>query len=101
MANRFKIGAHIGSGGFGTVDEAARLDADGNVVDSNLAHKQLLPPLVTDAEALGRFQREVRLLDEMSHPHVIRVVGRNLSDSPPWFVMPRAESSLAEQLKSG
>jgi serine/threonine protein kinase len=82
MADRFRIGAHIGSGGFGTVEEATRVDGDGNVLDADLAQKKLLPQWANDAETLGRFRREVRLLDEMDHPNVLPVLGRNLSDNP-------------------
>ena len=99
--NRFKIGDHIGSGGFGTVDEALRLDDQGRVVEEGLVRKRLLDQWADDSEALSRFRREVRMLDQMSHPHVIEVRGRNLSDSPPWFVMPRAESTLKRELASG
>lgn len=98
MARKFRFGAHIGSGGFGSVEEAARLDDDGNVVEDGLAQKRLLPSLTGDDEAVARFKREVRYLDEMQHPHVVPVLGRNLSDDPPWFVMPRAESNLREQI---
>lgn len=98
MAKRFRFGAHIGSGGFGTVEEAVRIDEEGAVVEEGLAQKKLLPEFVKDAEAVARFRREVRYLDEMDHPHVIPVVGRNLSASPPWFIMPRAEGSLRDQI---
>lgn len=98
MARRFRFGAHIGSGGFGTVEEAVRLDEDDNVVQDGLAQKKLLPQYAGDEEALARFKREVRYLDEMDHPNVIPVVGRNLSASPPWFVMPRAVSNLRDQI---
>ena len=101
MEYRLEIGAHIGSGGFGTVDEVTRLNADGSVLQIGLVRKQLLEQYASDPDALGRFQREVRLLDEMSHPNVITVEGRNLSDSPPWFLMPRADSSLADELRAG
>jgi eukaryotic-like serine/threonine-protein kinase len=99
---RFAFGATIGSGGFGVVREAMRLDADGNEVPGEpYAIKQLKPEWVNDDEALHRFKREVRLLQEMDHPHVLPVIARNLSDSPPWFVMPRATGSLKDEIRSG
>ena len=97
MAHRFRIGAHIGSGGFGTVDEATRITDSGNE-EGGLAQKKLLDRWLNDIEAVERFKREVRILDEMDHPNILPVLGRNLSDIPPWFVMPRAETNLADQL---
>jgi serine/threonine protein kinase len=97
----FRIGAHLGSGGFGSVERADRLDEAGNVIEEGLAQKRLLPEHEEDEEALGRFRREVRMLAAMDHPHVLPVLGRNLSDSPPWFIMPEAESSLQGELAAG
>lgn len=97
----FRFGAHIGSGGYGSVEEACRLDGDGNVVEEGLAQKKLLPKWENDPEALARFRREVRFQSEMDHPNILPVIGRNLSAKPPWFVMPRAETNLLEQINEG
>jgi eukaryotic-like serine/threonine-protein kinase len=98
MAKIFRWGEHIGSGGFGTVDEAFRIDDDGTVLESGLARKKLLDEWLGDDEAVARFKKEVRLLDEMEHENILSVEGRNLSDSPPWFVMPFAESNLDKEI---
>jgi serine/threonine protein kinase len=98
---RFRFGSHIGSGGFGAVDKATQVDADGRSVNHLFARKKLLDKYRNDEEAVGRFKREVRMLDELDHPHIINVVGRNLSADPPWFVMPFAESDAEKALKSG
>jgi eukaryotic-like serine/threonine-protein kinase len=97
---RFKFGKKIGSGGFGVVKRASMLDSKKTVVDDNLAAKFLDKQWLDDEEAKSRFVREVRLLDEeLDHPNVMGVVGRNLSASPPWFVMPLAESTLEAELE--
>jgi eukaryotic-like serine/threonine-protein kinase len=99
---RFRFGDTIGTGGFGVVREATLLDENGNEVPGErYAVKELKPEWLQDDEALHRFKREVRLLGELDHPHVITVVARNLSDSPPWFVMPRAPGSLKDELRNG
>jgi serine/threonine protein kinase len=98
---RFRIGTHIGSGGFGTVEEATLIDDDGDELEDGLAQKKLLPEWENDAQALARFQREVRMLTEMEHPNILPVVGRNLAAKPPWFIMPRAETNLADEIKAG
>ncbi|MGE4427490.1 MAG: protein kinase [Solirubrobacteraceae bacterium] len=92
----------LGSGGFGRVHPASRVDDSGAVVDGDLAIKFLKPEWCQDQEALVRFGREVRLQQEaLDHPNVLPVVGRNLSADPPYFVMPRATHSLREELGHG
>jgi serine/threonine protein kinase len=98
---RFRFGAHIGSGGFGVVEEALRLDSDGSALEERLARKKLLPKWEKDPEAVARFRREVRILSEMDHPHILPVLGRNLTAKPPWFIMPRAETNLLAEIESG
>lgn len=95
MSDRFRFGAHIGSGGFGSVEEATRIH-DGGFEEEGLACKRLLDKWLDQEEAVERFKREVRLLDEMDHPNILPVLGRNLSAVPPWFVMPRAETNLSD-----
>lgn len=93
----FQFGAHIGSGGFGAVEEAVRVD-DAGRKQPGFARKRLLDEWLDDKDAVERFRREVRLLGEMDHPNILPIVGRNLSDRPPWFVMPFAETNLAGML---
>jgi serine/threonine protein kinase len=45
-----------------------------------------------------RFEREVRLMERVQHPHVVPVMHANLEHSPPYFVMPLAEGSLLRHL---
>lgn len=100
---RFRFGKHLGSGGFGVVRSATRISEQGQAgVDERLAVKSLNVEHLDDEDAVARFVREVRLLDEeLDHPNVMPVIARNLSASPPWFVMPYAESNLADELEAG
>jgi hypothetical protein len=97
---RFRFGEQIGSGGFGIVKQAQEIKTDETVGRTELAAKFLSEGLVEDEEARSRFIREVRLLDDdLHHQNIIDVIGRNLSASPPWFVMPRAESNLEQAIE--
>jgi eukaryotic-like serine/threonine-protein kinase len=98
---RFRFGEKVGSGGFGVVKRAEQLAEDRNtVLHGDFAAKFLADDLLEDEEARSRFVREVRLLDdELDHPNIIRIVGRNLSADPPWFVMPFAESNLEQEIE--
>ena len=39
-----------------------------------MALKQIRKELVTDAEMVGRFQREIQAISRLSHPHVVHAV---------------------------
>ncbi len=97
---RFRFGERIGSGGFGVVKQASEIKSDESVGRRDLAAKFLSEDQAENEEARSRFIREVRLLDEdLEHENIIEVIGRNLSASPPWFVMPRAESNLEQAIE--
>src|SRR5262245_5476810 len=95
---RFKTVALIGGGEFGEVEEVVRVDQNGDIVEAGLARKKLAIGYTNDAEAIARFKREVRCLDDLDHPNVIELVGRDLNDNPPWFVMPKADSALDKEI---
>lgn len=93
---RWRFGARIGSGGFGVVCHATRLD-DG----LPFAVKKLADAFVDDEDAVGRFRREVRLQRSLDHPNILPIVGANLEVSPPWFAMPIAERTLLDEIAGG
>jgi eukaryotic-like serine/threonine-protein kinase len=101
--SQYRFGETLGSGGFGVVRKAERLSGDGmTVAEENLAAKQLADHHLDDPEAVARFGREVRLLEqELKHPNIIEVLSVNLEADPPYFVMPLAESSLDRELAAG
>jgi serine/threonine protein kinase len=85
----------LGRGGSGTVYSC--VDPE---IDSAYALKISNPDNRFDKEALHRFRREVRILREVRHKHVIRLYEDNLEadESSPAFVMDLAECSLARFL---
>jgi eukaryotic-like serine/threonine-protein kinase len=98
---RFVFGRRLGAGAFGIIDEAARVDSDGEIIEHGFVRKQLALAIAGNPQAHARFLREVRIVDEMSHPNIIEIVDRDLSAHPPWFIMPRAESTLLKEIESG
>lgn len=82
----------LGSGGFGEVFEARIRDLPYNVAVKILTDESEI--------ALSRFKREVRILSELEHPHIVPVLGYQLDNSPYWFAMPLADRSVADQLQA-
>ena len=76
----------IGAGGFGEVWKGVRRD-DGACV----AIKYLVE---NDPESEDRFKREVRCLENLSHPNIVKILGKQLTTPPFFYVMPLYNESL-------
>ena len=88
MANHYKLGGLLGCGGMGQV-HAAR-DASGRVVAVKRVHDRLS----TDRLFVERFVEEARLLRNVSHPSVVRVLDHGTTDDGlPYLVMDHASGS--------
>lgn len=100
---KWRFGNWLGAGGFCEVLEARLVDeGTGETRGPVHAVKRVKQPFTSDQEVVRRFQREVRLLaDTLRHPNIIAVTGRNLSDMPPWFVMPKLDGNLRDALDEG
>ena len=92
---RYRFGEKIGSGGFGEVVAAVRLD-DGHPCAVKRLKKN------TSENDRARFEREVRIQGKLRHRNVVKLLGSNLAaDKPrPWFAMPRALYSLRDMVKT-
>ncbi|HJZ79484.1 MAG TPA: serine/threonine-protein kinase [Pyrinomonadaceae bacterium] len=91
LQGRYRIVNRIGNGGMGAVFEA---------VDLRLGHTVALKQTLTENEELWRqFEREARLLAQLSHPVLPRVSDYFTEGSRAFFVMQFVEgSSLAEMM---
>lgn len=89
----YEFGEIIGTGGFGEVLEAKRLEDDWLC-----AIKRLLSS--NDEDDQKRFKREVRMQTQLRHRNVVQIIKYSLEDDPPWFVMPRALFNLKEYLNN-
>ena len=84
----------VGGGGFADVYRATDRKT-GELV----AVKVLKDTVAMDPEAIKRFRRELRLLEELQHPNVIRVLAHGDTDSDGiWYAMPLAQGSLSDYL---
>ena len=79
----------IGQGGMGSVLKVERM-SDRKPLALKYCH-------LAGAD-LKRFEREVRIMQRVRHPHVVPIVFSNLEHSPPYFLMPLAEGSLLNEL---
>jgi len=87
-ANPYTTVRFLSSGGFA---EVHIVEASG----TQYAQKRLL---TEDYEGVERFKREVRLLQSIDHPNVVKVLDANLDHSPHWFLMPLYPRNLRQEL---
>jgi eukaryotic-like serine/threonine-protein kinase len=93
LGSRFVLEEKIGFGGFADVFRAADRKQAGRLV----AVKVLQDVAALNQEAVRRFRRELRLLEGLSHPNVIRVLGHGETvEEGLWYAMPLAQGSLAD-----
>jgi len=93
---RFRIGKLLGRGAMGEV-YAARSDKD----DDTCAIKLLPRHLWDDREARQRFEREVRVVEALSSPYIVKIIEVSPADAKlPYLVMERLEGiELATAIK--
>jgi serine/threonine protein kinase len=78
----------LGRGGMGTVWKARHTKLD------KLVALKLLPPhLMTDAEAVSRFEREMKAVGKLEHPHIVRAMDAGEADGMHYLVMEYIEGT--------
>ena len=95
---RYRILAQIGDGGMGSVYEAEHL-----ALGKRVAFKVIHRDLVSDEEALARFEREARATAAIEHPHVASAMdfGR-LEEGGAYLVVQLVHGlSLRERIEAG
>ena len=91
----YEIVALLGAGGMGEVYRArdSRLKRD-------VALKVLPQAFASDAQRMGRFEREAQLLAALNHPNIASIYGLEEADSVPALVMELVEgATLAERVR--
>jgi Tol biopolymer transport system component/tRNA A-37 threonylcarbamoyl transferase component Bud32 len=93
----YRLVEKIGEGGMGVVWKA--LDT---TLDREVAIKLLPESLSGDAERLGRFEREAKLLASLNHPNIAVVHGLHAEDELCYLVMELVPGEdLAQRLQHG
>ncbi|HZO16672.1 MAG TPA: protein kinase, partial [Polyangiaceae bacterium] len=82
IANRYRIEAPIGEGGFGQVFRATELK-----LDRPVAVKALRDEVLGRDDVEGRFHREAQLAKQLEHPNTVRLLDfGTASDATPFIV---------------
>lgn len=96
LANHYRIEHELGGGGMSRVFRARD-----NVLDRDVVIKVLTPELAEGLSA-ERFEREVRLVAQLQHPHIVPVITAGVADGLPYYIMPFvAGESLRARMASG
>jgi eukaryotic-like serine/threonine-protein kinase len=98
VAGRYRVTAHLGTGGMGEVYEVEHA-----LLGKRFALKRLLPDGTADQAAVERFLREARAAAATGHPGVVDVVDVGFAeDGLPYLVMERLTGeTLRRRLERG
>jgi serine/threonine protein kinase len=96
IKERYYILEEIGRGGLTTVFKAFDFQER-----CDIALKILAPHLVRDPTFKVRFEREIKILKEFDHPHIVPILDSGEHQSVPFLVMPYfPEGTLTDRLRS-
>lgn len=108
IAERFRVLGVIGSGNMGEVHKAEDLQAPTGTPERIVAVKTIHrlrsgAPMdnTTNAKALARFNREVRIMRRLDHPHLTRLVGGGVDETArgqPYLAMEYLEGETLRDL---
>ncbi len=98
VSDRYRIEAKLGAGGLGMVFRAVHAG-----LERPVAIKVLHPQLLPNAALRQRFEREVKMLSMLAHPHIVTMTDSGvLEDGTGYLVMELLEGvSLEDRLKKG
>lgn len=86
----------IDQGGFGIVDLVESSTGKQYARKTFSKNQPLSDELL--ANVIKRFAKEVRIQGSVNHPNIVPIIEANLDVSPPYYLMPLADSSLSKDL---
>ncbi len=92
----YRILEPLGAGGMAVVYKAYQPS-----MERHVALKMLPPELAEEAEFVGRFRQEARLLAQLQHPHILPVFDFGEHDGALFLVMPYVGTGTLEDLMRG
>ncbi len=99
LDGRFRIDGHLSSGGMGAVYRATQIS-----VNREVALKVLRPDLEEEEIFLERFFREARVIADLSHPNIVRLIdfGQDSEEGLLYLVMEMVRGTdMAALLREG
>ena len=93
----YEVMEKVGEGGMAVVYKSRQPSLDRSVAIKVLSNK-----LADDPESVERFNRESLIIAKLSHPNIIHVIDRGITDGSPYFVMDFVEGkTLAYLIQEG
>jgi serine/threonine protein kinase len=93
----YEITSQLGKGGMGEV-----FRAKDQKLGRDVAIKVLPEEFARDADRVGRFQREAKLLASLNHPNIAAIYGLEESDGTNFLILELVEGeTLADRIKTG
>jgi len=92
LDGRYRIDERVAEGSMGAVYRGERVP-----LGKAVAIKMLHPGFVQDAQFLGRFEREVRVMSKLAHPNCVSVIDLGATPSP-YVVMDYIDGRTLQQM---
>ena len=70
-----------------------------SIHDCEYACKHLLDPC--DDDAIARFLKEIKIIEKINHPNIIRILDSGVDSKGPYYCMPKYAASLRQYLQDG
>jgi len=96
ISGKYEVLSQVGKGGMGAVYKVRHL-----TLETTLAVKVLPAELAEDGDLVRRFHQEARLMAQLRHPHIVRVLDVDRDGDTHFFVMEYVEGmNLSQYLRA-